>query len=93
GPAEQLEPRPVELRLEELGCQAVHCVAVQVVASTVKKMTRIWPQRILVADIAESFPRGERWSQAEPLLAAEAPVDAAVAAREAGDMAAKLLFE
>src|SRR3546814_15100291 len=35
-------------------CQAVHCVADQVVTSTVRKTTRTWPQRILVADIAGS---------------------------------------
>src|SRR3546814_2272839 len=68
-------------------CQAVHCVADQVVTSTIRKTTRIWPQRILVADIAGSFLREEWWSQAEPPLAAKAPADAAVAAREAGDMA------
>jgi predicted amidohydrolase YtcJ len=31
---------------------AVHWVAPQIVASTIKKTMRIWPQRILVADMA-----------------------------------------
>src|SRR3546814_6844862 len=43
--------------------------------------------------MAESCREGTRCSQAEPPFAAEAPIDAAIAARETGDMAAELLFE
>src|SRR3546814_10015803 len=43
--------------------------------------------------MAESFRDETRCSQAEPPFAAEAPIDAAIAARETGDMAAELLFE
>src|SRR5579885_3215131 len=71
---------------------AVHSVAPQVVARMISATTRIWPQRIFVADITRS-PRPITSSQADPPLAAEAPVDPAVAACDAGDRSAEMLFE
>jgi hypothetical protein len=54
-----------------------------------ERTTMIWPQRIFVAGMGSSFcgfrGRGR--------VCGKAPVDAAVAARDAGDVAAKLLFE
>jgi hypothetical protein len=47
----------------------------------------IWPQRIFVADMAIPFGR----VRGRGRVAAEAPVDAAVVAGDAGDVAAELL--
>lgn len=52
---------------------------------------RIWPQRIFVADMAGTpFLIG---LHAEAAVAAEAPVDATGAARDAGDVLTELAFE
>lgn len=51
-PARQFEPGDTELGLE--AAQAVHCVAAQVVYSTIPKTVMIWPQRIFVADTSLS---------------------------------------